>query len=234
MKKYVYYTFLALALGYALMGCATGAKAVKLEMPPAPAQGEAALFGKVQLLERVNKVYLPVDDHDGALYLHKAGTDKTYRIAVSDSGDFGVYLPSGDYEMLSVSLNGYDFRPGLKLTIPEGQPAAYAGTLVLDGTPTGALPGSETSFVFTVRDEYRQFVTAVRKAAPTADVKVARSLLSPAGGVAPGSYPDKVHRAKDVKSNLSARTDAVEEVVGGILIALPYYINPVWLFTLPF
>jgi hypothetical protein len=47
-----------------------------------------------------------------------------------------------------------------------------------------------------------------------------------------GHNPARVFRAKDMERDLHARTEAVEEVVGGVIISLSYIINPVWIFTI--
>jgi hypothetical protein len=232
-------SLLTAVLALALVACAATPKKVEMEKNeiPAPAKGEVAVFGKVRLVEYVGRVHMPAQKLKGNLYLKQDGSDNTYRVHLSNSGEFGVYLPAGAYKVVRIMANGYLFEPeSLALGVPSGAAVAavYAGTVSLDGTPSGVEPDSgHTVFVYSVKDEYRQFVSGLKITAPGAESQVTRSLFVPANSIATGTYPVKVFRAEDVGRSLKAKSDDLEEVVAGVIIALPYVINPLWIFTKP-
>jgi hypothetical protein len=117
--------------------------------------------------------------------------------------------------------------------VPAEQKAVYAGTLVLDGEATGveAVSG-KSNFAYSVLDEQKDYEARIRKALPGVDVTFYKSLFTPRGGIVTSHNPSRVHRAKDLENDLRARSDAVEEVAGGVIMSLSYIINPVWLFTI--
>jgi hypothetical protein len=237
VKMHIYRYALALALSLMLAACATTAKRVEVdaEKLPEPKKGEVAVLGSVRLIEFVVKVPLPTDEQDSAMYLRTAGGDKKYKVKCSGAGDFGVYLPVGSYKVYKINVAGYTFAPdSLTLDVPKDNKAAYAGAIVLDGSPTGVDADTDrTIFVYSVKDEYKEFLAAVKDAVTDKDVKVARSLFKAGDSRAVGSYPNKVLRAEDVRDKLEAGSKDVEEAVGGVLISLPYIISPVWILSLP-
>jgi hypothetical protein len=230
----------------ALVGCATSPRVTKdiMREAPNPAEGESAVFGKVTLLESVDKILMPTNDTDGDLYFVKADVKRVYKVRCSASGAFGVYLPAGDYKLAKITFSGYKFLLDLALTVPADQKAVYVGELVLDATPTGVLPGTDdllivsrakrshgavdTRFVYTVKDSQKDFEADVKKAVPDTDIKLAKDILAPRGGIATGYYPNKVYRSKDKLDTLIERTDAVVELVGYVCNYLNYYIQPIF------
>lgn len=233
----IYRYALALAMSLMLAACATTAKRVEVdaEKLPEPKKGEVAVLGSVRLIEFIVKVPLPTDEQDSAMYLKTVGGDKKYKVKCSGAGNFGVYLPVGSYKVYKINVAGYTFAPdSLTLEVPKDNKASYAGAIVLDGTPTGVDSDTDrTIFVYSVKDEYKEFLAAVKDAVTDKDVKVARSLFKAADSRAVGSYPNKVLRAEDVRDKLEAGSKDVEEAVGGMFISLPYIISPVWIFSLP-
>lgn len=217
-------------------GCATTAPKVgpDMEKLPARAEGEVAVFGSVRLIEFVARAPMASPDQDASVYLVRLDpTSTSYKVKCSDTGEFGAYLPEGSYDVSKISVAGFTFEPDdLTLVVPGGHDAAYVGTVVMDGTPSGVTAGNSTRFVMTVKDEYREFATGLRKAG-ISEAQVVKSLLRPGSAFASGGYPTKVMRAKDVENELAARTGAVEEVAKGVLISIPYVLSPVWILTLP-
>lgn len=246
MKKLVWPLLAALIFA----GCAsTHAVAIKDNIPPAP-EGQAAVFGKVALLNTVNGVSMPVDNLDAAIYLHDDNAKKTYKICTIASGDFGVYLPPGTYRAVTIKTQGFKFNSDLHVTVPVGQRAVYTGTIILDGEPDGVIPGTvnssivhmtkrvflgtaDTRFVYQVKDDQTEFEARLKKAAPTADVEFTKALFGPAGGVAAGYYPDKVDRPQEMRDALKASSSVIEDTVDGTIIALPYFLNPLTFIGLP-
>lgn len=232
--RLVAYALLAAILSVPL-GCATTAKkaGVGVEDLPARAEGEVAVFGKVRLVEFVARTPMSSSEQEAAVYLDKSGSKDVYRLKCLDTGEFGAYLPVGEYTVTRVNVGGFVLRPAeLYLVVPGGHDAAYAGTVVLDGTPTGVATGDTTRFIYTVRDEYRSFAAGLGRD-DLSEARIVRSLFRPGSTFALGSYPDRVFRAKDLQDDLMARTGAVEEVFKGGFYALPYVINPLWILTLP-
>lgn len=225
-----------MAAAAALMaGCAATSRHAGpgMDTPPSHVKGEVAVFGKVRLVEFISRTPMPSPEQDGSVYLTRTDGGETYKAKCLESGEFGAYLPAGRYAVTKVKIAGFTFGPDdLTLTVPEGHDAAYVGTTVFDGTPSGPLPGGRTRFVMTVKDEYPEFAAGLRKAG-VSEARMVKSLLQPGSAFASGDYPNKVFRAKDVEDGLMARTGAVEEVVKGGIIALTYVLNPVWIFTLP-
>jgi hypothetical protein len=232
-------------------GCASTphVATIKNNIPPAPA-GQAAVFGRVVLLNTVNKISMPVDNMDASIYLRDDNAKKTYKICTIASGDFGVYLPPGTYRAVVIKTQGFKFVPDLKVTVPDDQRAVYTGTIILDGEPAGVIPGTvnsafvhsakrlflgtaDTRFVYQVKDEQAEFEARLKEAAPTADVEFTKALFGPAGGVAAGYYPDKVNREQDMAERLKASSSVIEDTVGGTIIALPYFLNPLVFIGLP-
>ena len=232
-------------------GCATTPHlaTIKKDIPPAP-EGQAAVFGRVVLLNTINRISMPVDDMDASIYLHDDNAKKTYKICTIASGDFGVYLPPGTYRAVTIKTQDFKFVSDLKVTVPDGQKAVYTGTIILDGEPDGVIPGTvnsafvhsakrfflgtaDTRFVYQVKDDQTEFEARLQKAAPTADVKFTKALFGPAGGVAAGYYPDKVSRMQDMEERLKASSSVIEDTVGGAIIALPYFLNPLVFIGLP-
>ncbi|MGA2192861.1 MAG: hypothetical protein ABSG42_05720 [Nitrospirota bacterium] len=243
MKRLIF----SLSLLLVAAGCATTpAKNVSTKaniiQAPQPGPGESAVFGKIELINFVNQIAMPEEDQNGVLYLRKEGSKTLYKINCSPYGSFGVYLPGGEYRLAEVKVGHYTFDPDLALSVPAEQRAAYTGTVVFDGTPTGIIPGNkgifgsklDTKFVFSVKDEQKDLESEVKRDAPDAAVKFYKSLFTPAGGIAAGHYPNKISNPDEVGKDLRARSDAVEEWVGGVVIALPYVINPGLIFTLPY
>lgn len=231
--------FLLLILVFAAAGCATAAKPVKVtKKVPVPAQqpGESAVFGGIALIREVNGLYLPDDKVDGgAIYLKQEGVDKVIKIKCSDTGEFGVYLQGGTYQVIRITANEYDFKTEMKVTVPADQKAVYTGSIVLDGTPSGIVPGNRgTNFAYTVKDEQKDYEASIRKQLPEGDVKFYKAMFQPAGGLMTGDYPRTIVNSKTIERDLKARSDAVEEVTYSAFVTLTYMINPVWLFTLPF
>lgn len=224
----------ALALAFFTTGCATSADRVRVTTEiPRPEAGEVAVFGGISLVEEIH-VFLPNEEQDGNIYLQPEASDRKIRISCSDAGRFGVYLKPGSYKVELVRVDGYTFRPDILLIVPAGYKAVYAGIIELDGTPTGIDPETgDTVFVYSILDESKEFVDMLRKEAPGSESQVYKSLFRSHGALSTGCYPTKVFRADDLKNDLRARTGAVEEVVEGVVTALTYVINPVWLFTLP-
>jgi hypothetical protein len=231
-------------------GCAsTHAVAVKKNMPPAP-EGQAAVFGRVVLLNTVNKISMPADDMEGSVYLRDDEAKKTYEICTAASGDFGVYLPPGTYRAVRIKTQGYKFDTDLDVTVPDGQRAVYTGTIVLDGEPDGVIPGTvsgsiahsakkfflgtaDTRFIYQVKDDQAEFEAKLKRAAPSAEVKFTKALFEPAGGVAAGYYPDKLNPAKDFEETVKAGDKALETLAGSGIITLPYLLNPLILVGIP-
>ena len=202
--------------------------------PPSPEEGEAAVLGRIQVIEYINKTPMPAPDSSGYAYLSSAGGDETYEVRCNKSGDFGVYLRPGQYSLVAVHMDGYRFVTDITLSVPEGRKAVYAGTLVLDGTPTGFVPDSDdTKFVYSVKDDFKDFMAEARKTRPGVDELIAKSMFTPSGGIATGSYPNRLHRSKDVKNYLEGRGNALEEVATGVIIVIPYVLDPLWLFAVP-
>ena len=239
MKKFMF-TVLAL-YALAFLGCATPAIKVEAEKPkptheftpaPEPSANEAAVFGKVTLTETVNKMPMPIEDQAATLYMSVEGKDMTLKISCSDSGEFGVYLPPGSYRIVRVVVGDYNFTTDFALNVPADKKAVYAGTLVLDGEPTGVdtLTG-KSNFAYSVLDEQKDYEARIKKALPGVNVAFYKSLLTPRGGLVTSHNPSRVFRAKDVENELGAHTGAVEEVAGGVIMSISYIINPVWLFT---
>ncbi len=225
----------ALALALLAAGCATSAGEVKVKQEiPKPEPGEVAVFGGTRLVEEIG-VFLPNQEQDGHVYLRPDAEDDTLiKISCSDSGAFGVYLSPGGYKVEKVTVDGYTFRPEISLAVPKGYKAIYTGVIELDGTPSGVdRETGDTVFVYSILDESGRFVDELRRKAPGSERDVYKSLFRADGSLSTGNYPTKVFRADDLKNDLGARSDAVEEVVKGGIVALTYCINPVWLFTLP-
>ena len=239
MKKFMF-TVLALYV-LAFLGCATPVKKVEAEKPkptheetaiPQPKPNEAAVFGKVTLTETINDRAMPAKDQDATLYMSEEGKNITMKIYCSDAGEFGVYLPTGSYRVTKIAAGSFSFTTDFVLDVPADQKAVYAGTLVLDGYPNGIdTDTGESTFAYSVKDEQRDYEARIRKALPEVDVAFYKSLFTPRGGIMAGQNPSRVHRAKDVEMDLRARTDAVDEVAGGVIMTLSYILNPVWLFT---
>ena len=239
MKKFMF-TVLAFYV-LAFWGCATPAKKVVAEKPkptheytavPTPNPNEAAVFGKVTLTETINDRAMPVKDQDATLYMSVEGKSMTMKISCSDAGEFGVYLPPGSYRVTRVVAGDFKFTTDFVLYVPADQKAVYAGRLILDSVPNGVDPdSSKTTFAYSVKDEQKDYEARIRKALPDVDVAFYKSLFTPRGGIMTGHNQDRVFRAKDLGKNLKARSDAIEEVVGGVIISLSYIINPVWIFT---
>jgi len=228
----------ALMLALSLAACATTARQANNEASakvPEPAKGEVAVVGKVRLIEFVAKVPLPAEEQDGTIYLKSDSEDKTYKVRCSDTGDFGVYLPSGTYKVSLVKVAGYKFAPdSLTLAVPKEYKVSYSGTLVMDGSPSGVVAGTgKTVFVYSVKDEYPEFASAFKEKAATYEGQIVKSLFHAGDSRATGSYPSKVMRPKDISSGMAARSDEAEKLVGGVIVSLPYVINPIWIFTLP-
>jgi hypothetical protein len=231
-------------------GCAsTHAVAIKKNMPPAP-EGQAAVFGRVVLLNTVNKIPMPADDMEGSVYLSDEDAKKTYKICTAASGDFGVYLPPGTYRAVAIKTQGYRFDTDLDVSVPDGKRAVYTGTIVLDGEPDGVIPGTvngsvvysakkfllgtdDTRFVYQVKDDQAEFEAKLKRAAPSADVKFTKALFGPAGGVATGYYPNKLNSEKDFLETIKAADKALEQVAGTGIITLPYLLNPLILVGIP-
>lgn len=240
MKK-IAFALLAIC-AVALLGCATSAKKVKAEKPkpapaaaavPKPAADESAVFGKATLTETINGRTMLAKDQGAVLYLSPEGKDKTIKVSCSDAGEFGVYLAAGSYRLTKVAVADYNFITDITLYVPADQKAVYAGTIVLDCVPNGVDRDTDYStFAYSIKDDQASYEALVRKSLPGVDAKFYKSLLEPRGGIMTGHNPSKVFRAKDMETNLRARSDAVEEVVGGVIISLSYIINPVWVFTL--
>jgi hypothetical protein len=246
MKKLAWLPLAALIFA----GCAsTHAVAIKKNIPPAP-EGQAAVFGRVVLLNTVNKVSMPVDDMEGTVYLRDDEAKKTYKICTAASGDFGVYLPPGTYRAVTIKTQGYKFDTDLDVAVPDGKRAVYTGTIILDGEPDGVIPGTvnssiahstqrfflgkaDTRFIYQVKDDQAEFEAKLKRAAPAADVKFTKALFGPASGVAAGYYPDKVNRMQDMEERLKASSSVIEDTVGGTVIALPYLLNPLAFIGLP-
>ena len=74
---------------------------IQKDIPPAP-EGQAAVFGRVVLLNTINRISMPVDDLDASIYLYDDNAKKTYKICTIASGDFGVYLPPGTYRAVTI------------------------------------------------------------------------------------------------------------------------------------
>lgn len=185
-------------------GCASTPHVATLQkdIPPAPA-GQAAVFGRVVLLNTVNRVSMPADNMEASIYLRDDIANKTYKICTVASGDFGIYLPPGTYRAVVIKTQGYKFDTDLNVAVPDGQKAVYTGTIILDGAPDGVIPGTvnsaivhstkrlflgtaDTSFVYQVKDDQHEFEARLKKAAPTADVKFTKALF----GRRVGSPPD--------------------------------------------
>jgi hypothetical protein len=232
-------------------GCAGAphVAAIKDNIPPAPA-GQAAVFGRVVLLNTLNRISMPADDMEGSVYLRDDVAKKTYKICTVASGDFGVYLPPGTYRAVVIKTQGFKFVSDLTVTVPNDVRAVYTGTIILDGEPDGVIPGtvdssivhaakrlflgtSDTRFVYQVKDDQKEFEARLKKAAPTADVEFTKALFGPSGGVAAGYYPDKLNREQDVAERLKASSSVIEDTVGGTVIALPYFLNPLVFIGLP-
>ncbi len=245
MKKLLWPLLAALLFA----GCATGAKTVTKNIVPAP-DGQVAVFGKVELLNTVNGISMPVDNLKSEIYLRNDGAKKTYEISTIDSGDFGVYLPPGIYRAVEIKAHGYKFKPGLKLAVPSDHRAAYTGTIILDGEPDGVIPGTmnnpvvhaakkfffgavDTLFVYQVKDNQDKFEARLKKAAPGAEVRFAKALFTPSGGVAEGYYPNMLSRPKDIVTPLKAGSKMIEDIAGSVVVSLPYYLNPLVFITLP-
>ncbi len=246
MKKLLWPLLAALLFA----GCATtGAKTVTRNIVPAP-DGQVAVFGRVELLNTVNGISMPTDNLKSEVYLRNDSADKTYEISTIDSGDFGVYLPPGTYRAVEIKTQGYKFVTDLKLTVPSDHRAAYTGTIMLDGEPDGVIPGTingtlahdakrfffgavDTWFVYQVRDNQDGFEARLKKAAPKAEVRFAKALFTPSGGVAAGYYPNMLSRPEDMVSTLKAGSDMIEDIAGGVVVSLPYYLNPLIFITLP-
>lgn len=226
----------------ALFGCATPAKKVEAEKPkpapaeaavPKPAPDESAVFGKVVLTETINRRTMSAKEQDAVLYLNLEGRNTTIRVSCSDTGEFGVYLPSGSYRLTKVAAGDYNFITDIKLYVPAEQKAVYVGTIVLDGVPNGVEAGTgKSTFAYSVKDDQASYEALVRKSLPEVDAAFYKSLLEPRGGIMTGHNPSRVFRAKDMERDLHARTGAVHEVLGGVIISLSYIINPVWIFTI--
>jgi len=229
---------LALFIAIAALGCATPAERVEFKQDkvatPTPAQGDMAVFGKVRLMEKV-LVRMPVEKNDASVYLRNKDTKVTYKISCSNAGEFGVYLPVGSYIVRGVKVGGYTFKPeSLSLDLPLGHVAVYTGAIVFDGTPTGVDPDTgDTRFIYSVKDEYKDFVSGVRKARPDADTLISKMIFKPVGAIALGGYPKNVFRAKDIENDLDARSKAIEEAADGGFISLLYFINPLTLLSIP-
>lgn len=239
MKKFMF-TVLAL-YALAFWGCATPAKKVEAEKPkpsheytpaPEPNPNEVAVFGKVTLTETVIERALPVKDQDAVLYMSVEGKNMTLKISCSDAGEFGVYLPPGSYRVVKIVAGDFKFTSDFELNVPADKKAVYAGTLVLDGEVAGVDTATgKSKFAYSVLDEQKEYEARIRKALPGVDVAFYKSLFTPRGGIMTSHNPSRVHRAKDVENDLRARTDAVEEVAGGVVKSISYIVNPVWLFT---
>ncbi|MHB8173219.1 MAG: hypothetical protein ACYDFU_02010, partial [Nitrospirota bacterium] len=91
----------------------------------------------------------------------------------------------------------------------------------------------DTWFVYQVKDNQAEFEARLKKAAPKAEVKFAKALFTPSGGVAAGYYPDHVQRPKDMVNTLKAGSNMIEDIAGGVIVSLPYYLNPLVFITLP-
>ena len=230
-------------------GCASSAKMVKRDILPAP-DGQVAVFGRVMLINTINGVSMPADNLQSTIYLRNDAANSTYEISTIDSGDFGVYLPPGAYRAVEIKTQNYKFLTDLKLTVPSDHRAAYTGTIILDGEPDGVIPGTmngavvhavkkllfgtvDTWFVYQVKDNQDEFESRLRRAAPRAEVRFAKALFTPSGGAAAGYYPDTVSRPKDMVNTVKASSDMIEDIAGGIVVSLPYYLNPLVFITLP-
>ncbi len=244
--KRIFLPLLAILL---FAGCASSAKTVKSDILPAP-DGQVAVFGRVMLVSTINGVSMPADNLDSEIYLRSDSANKTYEISTIDSGDFGVYLPPGAYRAVEIKTQDYKFLTDLKLTVPADHRAAYTGTIMLDGEPDGVIPGTmngavvhaakkllfgtvDTWFVYQVKDNQDEFESRLKKAAPRAEVRFAKALFTPSGGVAAGYYPDMVSSPKDMVNSLKAGSDMIEDIAGGVIVSLPYYLNPLVFITLP-
>ncbi|HEY3346571.1 MAG TPA: hypothetical protein VGK71_03000 [Nitrospirota bacterium] len=231
LKRYILTAF---AFALLLAGCSSSTDLVKREAPGPASDGRPAVFGKISLIENINGRYLPVQEQDAWIYLRTrdaSGKLQTKKISCASDGSFGVYLSPGTYDLALIAHNGYRFVTNMKLTVPANTEAIYAGTVVLDGSPGGTVVGKDyTNFAYTVRDDQKEFVQTVKAAAPDANVRIDKYLIAPRGGIATGEYPRKVFRAKDVNSNLAARSDAAEDAVSGAVETLSYIINPIWIF----
>lgn len=236
----------ALLIMTVLAGCAASSKVETkgiMHEVPNPAEGESAVFGKVTLLETVNDLLMPANDAAGDVYVVEADVKRMYKIRCSAAGEFGVYLPAGDYKLVRISLPGYNFQTDLSLSVPADQKAVYVGDIVLDGTPTGVLPGTDglllvskakrffsdapdTRFVYSVKDHQKDFEASVRAAIPDADIKLAKSILTPRGGLATGYYPNKVYRSKDKLDTIAERGEETGEFIGYVCSYLDYYLLP--------
>ena len=212
-------------------GTAQATQAAPPAEPPKPEEGEAAVMGRVLVTENINRLTMPVPDTSGYIYIRDTASDRTYEVRCSAAGDFGAYLPPGRYSLAEVEMDGYYFATDITITVPSGRKAVYAGTLKFDGTPSGVVPGSgDTKFVYTVVDEFKDFVAEAKKTRPDVEELIAKSMFTPKGGLATGSYPDRVNRAKDVQRYLQGRGDALEEVATGVVYVIPYILNPLWVF----
>jgi len=228
MKIAVYIT--ALALLISSLGCATATKKVAIAAPK-PAEGEVAVFGKISIKERIGFTFMPMDSLKGSLYLSLEGSDKTYKINAAKTGEFGVYLPYGNYTVTEIDTNGYTFYPNvITLYLPKNTTAIYAGTVSLDGTPSGVVRGMGRSrFAYSIKDEYGRFEERINKASKDGAALFTKSLFAANGSVAEGSYPDKVFRTEDIERELYYRGKAVEDFAQGTLIVLTYMLNPAWI-----
>lgn len=225
-------------------GCSvTRAATIKKDIPPAP-EGQAAVFGRVVLVNTVNGFSMPEPNLAASVYLHDDETKKTYKISTIDTGDFGVYLPPGTYKAMQIKTQGFKFVTDLTLTVPRDTKAVYTGTIILDGEPSGVIPGTmdgtlmhvvkrlvlgtpDTMFAYQVKDDQKEFETKLKKAAPKAEVKFTKAIFEPAGGVAAGYYPDK-RMAQNFETDLAISGQVAENIAGGVLITLPYYLNPLF------
>jgi len=233
-------TAIVIVMAAALAACATSPKTAEVSMPraevPERAEGEAAVFGKVRVVENILGVH-EVENQDSAMYLEDTASGKSYKIRCDDDGGFGVYLPPGAYRVKLVNADEYRFIPFAGFTVPQDADALYVGTIEFDGTPTGIYKGeydwfADTKFIYSIKDESDEFMADLRRFSDKADERVTVKLMTTEGAVAIGNYEDKVMRSDDVIRNMESRRDAVEHVVGGAVLSLPYIINPVWLFTL--
>jgi len=90
---------------------------------------------------------------------------------------------------------------------------------------------ADTKFIYSVKDESKDFLFTVRTTSPGLEKSVKVKLMESEGAVAIGKYDDKVLRAKDITAKLEAESNAFEEIFGGIITVLPYAANPIWLLS---
>jgi len=240
MMQRIVFAAIVLLFSAMMSACATSPDTVEVTAPeaqvPERAEGEAAVFGKVRVVENILG-YHEIENQDSAMYPEDASRGGSYKVKCDDDGSFGVYLPPGVYRIKLVNADEYRFIPFAGFTVPEGTEALYVGTIEFDGTPTGIYKGeydwfADTKFIYSIKDESEDFMAGLRMYTPDAGDRVTVKLMTSEGAIAIGNYEDKVFRSQDVVGGMAARRDAVEHIVGGAIMSLPYIINPVWLFTL--